>query len=168
MARAVLTPLSEYLSTPYRPDREYVDGVVLERNLGTYDHSRTQTHFSYYLRTREKQWGIRVVVEQRIQVSSTRFRIPDVCAVLASEPVEQIFTRPPFLCIEVLSPDDRLQEMHKRVGDFHALGVPYVFIVDPRDRRAWRSTAQGLQEIADGILRTENPAIEIPLAEVLE
>lgn len=168
MARAVLTPLSEYLSTTYRPDREYVDGVVLERSLGEYDHSRTQMLLSNYLFTREKQCGIRVVPEQRVQVRSTRFRIPDVCAVLATEPVEQTFSRPPFLCIEILSPDDRLQEMHRRAGDFLAFGVPYVFIVDPRDRRAWRSATEGLHEIQDGILRTENPALEIPLAEIFE
>jgi len=168
MARAVLTPLSEYLSTHYRPDREYVDGVVLERNLGTYDHSRSQAKFTAYLFNREKKYGIRVVPEQRVQVRSTRFRVPDVCAVLATEPVEQIFARPPFLCIEILSPEDRLQEMHQRVGDFLAFGVPYVFIVDPRERRAWRSTAEGLLEIQDGVLRTENPAIEIPLAAVFE
>ncbi len=26
--------VEEYLRTPYHPDREYVDGEVLERNLG--------------------------------------------------------------------------------------------------------------------------------------
>ena len=39
------TPLSEYLATSYRPDREYVDGEVKERNVGEYDHSRPQAAF---------------------------------------------------------------------------------------------------------------------------
>jgi hypothetical protein len=27
-------PINEYLATSYRPDREYMEGLVLERNLG--------------------------------------------------------------------------------------------------------------------------------------
>ena len=38
---------------------------------------------------RRKKWGINVVVEQRVQVSPKRFRIPDVCVVLG-DPGEQI------------------------------------------------------------------------------
>jgi hypothetical protein len=32
MASAIQTPVSEYLQTSYRPDREYVDGELRERN----------------------------------------------------------------------------------------------------------------------------------------
>ncbi len=48
--------------------------------------------------------------EQRVQVSPTRFRIPDVCVVLG-KPDRQIFRTPPFLCIEILSQDDRMTRM---------------------------------------------------------
>lgn len=37
-----LISIAEYLRTSYRPDREYIDGVVLERNVGEYDHARLQ------------------------------------------------------------------------------------------------------------------------------
>ncbi len=32
--------LSEYLETSYRPDCEYIDGELLERNVGEWDYSR--------------------------------------------------------------------------------------------------------------------------------
>lgn len=48
------------------------------------------------------------------QRAPTRFRVPDVC-VVKGEPAEQIFHTPPFICIEVLSKDDRLIEMLERV-----------------------------------------------------
>ena len=32
-------PVSEYLATVYRPDGDYIDGEVLERNLGEQAHS---------------------------------------------------------------------------------------------------------------------------------
>ncbi len=43
MAAGSLVSIHEYLNTSYRPDRDYVDGMVLERNLGEYDHARLQT-----------------------------------------------------------------------------------------------------------------------------
>jgi len=147
----------------YRPDCDYVDGVVVERNLGEYDHARLQGEVMFYFRLRRKEWGITVVPEQRVQVSPTRFRIPDIC-VVKGEPTEQIFRTPPFLCIEVLSPDDRLAQMHERVQDYLKFGVPYVFILDPAQRKAWRSTREGLEEVAE--LRTTDPEMTVPLAEL--
>src|SRR5689334_10080658 len=114
-----LISVEEYLATSFRPDCDYVDGHVEERNLGEFDHSRLQTALAIYFGSRQKQLGITVVVEQRVQVKPTRFRIPDVCVVLG-ETKEQIFRTPPFLCIEILSKDDRLNQMQIRVDDYLA------------------------------------------------
>lgn len=82
MATISLVSVREYLSTSYRPDRDYVDGVVLERNLGEYDHARLQGEVFAYFHARREEWGLRVVPAQRVQISPTRFRVPDVCVVL--------------------------------------------------------------------------------------
>jgi Putative restriction endonuclease len=92
MAAGTQISVSEYLSTCYRPDCDYVDGEVLERNVGEYDHARLQAILLAYFFNREKQWGIHVVPEQRVQVSRTRFRVPDVCVLAGGKPAEQIFT----------------------------------------------------------------------------
>ena len=47
MKATMLVPVEEYLRTSYRPDRDYVDGEVLERNLGEHDHSDLQTELAY-------------------------------------------------------------------------------------------------------------------------
>jgi hypothetical protein len=86
--------VAEYLSTAYSPDRDYLDGEVVERNLGELDHSSIQGIIYVSLFTRRREWGIHVYPEQRVQVKATRFRIPDVCAVKGAKPTEQIFTRP--------------------------------------------------------------------------
>jgi hypothetical protein len=78
MSSATLVPIAEYLATSYRPDRDYVDGELQERNAGEWPHSRAQGRFYAFLFQRERQWGIRAVPEQRAQVSPTRFRIPDI------------------------------------------------------------------------------------------
>src|SRR6185436_13011588 len=108
MSTATAVSLSEYLTTSYRPDCDYLDGELLERNVGEWDHSRLQMLLSRYLSNREKQWGIVVVVEQRVQVKARRFRVPDITVVAGEPAAEPIITKPPFLCVEILSPSDRV------------------------------------------------------------
>lgn len=166
METRTLIPIEEYLSTDYSPDCDYVDGEVQERNLGEWDHSSIQMQFLLYLGTRQKQLGIRVVPEQRVQVSPTRFRIPDVCVILG-EPDGQIIRKPPFLCIEVLSPEDKMSRMRDRVDDYLKMGVPHVWVVDPESKAAFTITpAEGWREVKDGILRTHNPSFDVPLSEI--
>ncbi len=76
-----------------------------------------------------------------------------------------IFTTPPFLCIEVLSKDDSVVQMKRRVDDYLSFGVPYVWLIDPRERRAWRCTREKTMEVA-GALTTSSPEIRVPLAEM--
>ena len=165
MATGSLVSVHEYLSTSYRPDCDYVDGVVLERNLGEKNHSQLQSAIWLYYHLRRQQWGLWGFVELRVQVSATRFRVPDVCLALGNPP-EQIISTPPFICIEILSPDDRLSEMRQRVEDYLAFGVSYVWILDPATRQAWRCTSNGMQEVTE--LRTENPQTLVPVCDLFE
>ncbi|HEY3455788.1 MAG TPA: Uma2 family endonuclease [Bryobacteraceae bacterium] len=103
MSTAALVSIGEYLSTSYRPDRDLVDGQLIERNVGEYDHSRLQGALTTWLTNRQRAWNIRVLPEQRLRVSATRFRIPDVCVISRNQGIEPVFTKPPLVCIEVLS-----------------------------------------------------------------
>ncbi len=166
MPTGTLISVEQYLATSYRPDCDYVDGRIEERNLGELDPSSLQTAVAIYFGSRQKQLGITVVVEQRVQVSPTRFRIPDVCVVLG-EPDGQIFRQPPFICIEILSKDDRMTEMQQPINDYLAMGVSYVWVLDPSGPQVYIATpVAGLHEFKGDILRTENPVLELPLAEV--
>ncbi len=42
--------------------------------------------------------------------------------------------RMPVLCVEVVSPTDRPAQLQKRVKQYHAAGVPLVWLVQPEDR----------------------------------
>jgi Uma2 family endonuclease len=158
--------VEEYLKTPYDPDCDYVDGEVQERNVGERDHSEIQREFILFFGNRRQQWKAYVFPEQRIQVGPTRFRIPDVCVYVGTKPGEQIFTTPPFICIEILSPEDRMERVQQRVDDHLSFGVRYIGVINPRNRCAWTYSKTGSSEVLDGILRTENPDMEIPLAEI--
>ncbi len=42
MASAVQISIDEFNRTSYRPDREYIDGELRERNVGKWEHARIQ------------------------------------------------------------------------------------------------------------------------------
>jgi|SRR5579883_3535890 Uma2 family endonuclease len=168
MPTETLISVEEYLATSYRPDVDYIDGRIEERNLGEWDHADLQTAVASFLRVRAKKWGIRVVVEQRVQVTPTRFRVPDV-TVIVGDPDGKVLTKPPFLCIEILSSEDRMSRVEQRIDDYLQMGVPYVWLLEPQMRRVYIATkADGLREFKGEVLRTENPALEVPLSEIFE
>lgn len=158
--------LGEYLDTSYRPDCEYLDGQLLERNVGEWDHSRSQGLLSGYLCNREKLWGILVAIAPRVQVSPARVRVPDIVVLAGVAPSGPVLREPPFLCIEILSPCDRIAEMQERIDDYLNFGVRYVWLIHPGTHRAYIYTNEGVREAKDGILCTENPDIRVVLAEL--
>ena len=166
MSSVAVVSVDEYLSTSYRPDCDYVDGEVRERNVGEYPHGRLQGLLVIWFGTRERDWKIRVLPEQRIRVSATRFRIPDVCVLLRDQPIGPVFTRPPLICIEILSPEDSLRKTQERAGDYLEFGVPNVWILDPVSRKGYICTTEGLVEPEGGVLQVAESPIHVPLAEV--
>lgn len=162
MATATLISLEEYLKTSYEPDCDYVEGVLEERNLGDWNHSNLQTVLIIYLGNRAKNWNVRVRGELRIRVSGTRVRVPDICVISRNDPVEQVPTRPPLVCIEVLSPDDRWSRVEKRIEEFLAMGVQHVWVFDPQDRQVFDCTANGRRLVTEETLEAPPVSINLP------
>ena len=133
MATTVHIPLEEYLATTYRPDCEYVNGEVRERNAGKWEHARVQWLLALWFGTHEKEWGITGSTEQRVLVAEGRVRVPDL-VVLAAGPQPDVLVDPPLLVIEILSPDDSYSDTQERAQDNRAMGVETVWIVDPKTR----------------------------------
>jgi Uma2 family endonuclease len=164
MASGTLVSLEEYLGTIYEPDCEYVDGKLLERNMGETDHGGLQGLLVAWLLNRRKELGIHVFPETRTQVASGRYRVPDI-AVTTARPGGPILMEPPFLCIEILSPEDRVSHVEDKIDDYLAFGVAHVWVVDPRRKRAWSYTAQGKRETVS-LLTTGEPRIELPIQDL--
>jgi Uma2 family endonuclease len=133
MATALHIPLNEYLGISYRPDREYVDGEIRERNVGKWEHARLQLVLGAWFFMHEKQWGITSSTEQRVRVSENRVRVPDV-VVLTAGAQPDVLSDPPLLVIEILSPDDSYSDTQERAQDYRAMGVETVWIIDPKTR----------------------------------
>jgi hypothetical protein len=149
--------VSECLRTSHRPGCDYVDGLVIGRNLlerkmgeckppepkiGEWDRANLQRASTAFLRAWRKAWNMQAVPECRMRVAT------------------------PFICTEALSSEDRMSRVQERVDDHIAFGVPYVWIVDPRTRKGHNCTPQALTETA--VLRTENPGIVVTWDAVFE
>lgn len=154
------------MSTSYRPDQEMLEGELVKRNVGEYDHSNLQGALVAWLRRRQRDWNIRVMPQQRVRVSASRFRVPDVSVVSREQELEQVFTRPPLICIEVLSKDDTLRSMQDRVDDYRAFGVPNMWLLDPVKRRAYLCMHGDFREPEAQVLEVAGTPIRIPLGEL--
>jgi Uma2 family endonuclease len=133
MATLTSIPLAQYLDTNYRPDCEYVDGEVRERNVGKWEHARIQALLAAWFVSHERDWGTLSSTEQRMQVSHSRVRIPDL-VVLTAGPQPDVLTEPPLLVIEILSPDDTYSDTQERAQDYRSMGVETIWIIDPKTR----------------------------------
>src|SRR5271163_3569556 len=133
MATSVHIPLEEYLASNYRPDWEFIDGEIRERNVGKWEHARVQWLLAVWFGTHEKAWGIVGSTEQRVRVSEGRVRVPDL-VVLTAGPQPDVLVEPPLLVIEILSPDDTYSDTQERAQDYRAMGVETAWIVDPKTR----------------------------------
>jgi Uma2 family endonuclease len=137
MASTTLVPLETYLYTAYHPDCEYVDGELRQRNVGEKNHSRMQMALCCFLYDQDQEWQVEVLPALRVQVSPTRFRVPDLTVLRADAPDEQIITHPPLIVIEILSPGDSLLGMREKIEDYLAFAIPNIWVVDPSDRMGY-------------------------------
>ena len=145
---------------------DLVDGVLEDRNVGEFDHAFLQRALLLALVKGERLGKYLVLQEIRMQVSPTRFRVPDTCIIPADELPKQIIRKPPLLCIEVLSPDDRFTRMRIRCNDYLKMGVPEIWVFDPQEKSATVFRGDTVLEHRSGTLRVEGTSIELSLDEI--
>lgn len=124
-----LVSIDENLNTAYHPDAEFVDGVLVERKMGDWLHSLIQSNLLFALR--RKYPHLRVVAELRSSVTATRYRIPDVCVLLAP-PQTRYLLDAAFLVVEVLSEGDVMSAVIEKLKEYAHKGVPNIWLIDPR------------------------------------
>jgi len=163
MSTRTLVSEEEYLNTSYEPDCEYLDGVLVERNVGDIGHGVFAALLVGYFGKRRKLWNITVATDVRACVREGRYRLPDVAIFSGPKPPGKILTTPPLIWIEVLSPDDHPIRVNEKVEELLAFGVPYIWIIDPETLESEVHTPQGRTTLADGIFRIPGTPIEAPL-----
>lgn len=147
--RAGLT-LDEYLGLSLEQECELVAGELKPKPRGTFEHSDIQLQLSLLLR---QEFGRpRTKVEFSIRKGEDVL-IPDICVLRPGEPklYMQVLNEAPLLCVEIVSPSQRVGELFVKCEMYHEWGVEYCWVVDPVARRAWTyhgGTAAAM-EVAD-------------------
>lgn len=165
MSTKVLMDVGEYLRTSFEgPDCEYLDGEIVERNMGEIPHGKIQGNLYYLLRQMRSRLGILVIPEIRIQISPSRYRVADLAVWRNDDIGTGIPTVAPFLVVEILSPEDRMVRMLPKIQEYLSIGVEWIWIVDPQEQSALLYSQKNPAGAVCDVLRSENPDIEIPLS----
>lgn len=163
-----LIALEEYLHTAYDPDCEYVDGYLEERIVGHPEHGLVQMQLGIWFFL-HPEWNLRAISELRTRTKTTRIRLPDVAVVPNDQALLQYpRTNPPFIAIEVLSPDDRLSRTIPRLTEFLAMGVRHVWLINPMERSAFIFTENGLDLVEGDRIAIPNSPVFLSLHELFQ
>jgi Uma2 family endonuclease len=143
--------VEEYLGTSFEDgDREYIYALTL---IAVWFH---------------KQTGFCPLISVRTRVSPTRFRVPDLIVVAVRNPAGRVITEPPFLAIEIISPEDRLSRMEERIDDYIRFGIRFIWVIDPKTGTGHIYNDQRRISVEDGIFWTEDPPVEFDFAQLSE
>ncbi|MGH9584921.1 MAG: Uma2 family endonuclease [Bryobacteraceae bacterium] len=147
-AIAQAVPLETYLHTSYRPDCDWIEGEIRERNEGQFEHSNLQAVLTAYFHTRREEWNVRVLPEQRVRVGPRKYRIPDIAIIGLDRERTPILTEAPLIVIEIMSPDDTAADLHDRCLEYLQMGVSHVWVFDPFKHRTWDVDSLGWHAVA--------------------
>ena len=158
-ATAKLT-LEEFLRLPEtRPASEYENGEVCRKPMPAVVHGVIQSllAFVFVLYARERGRGIAGPAIRCIFGPAGRERayIPDFIFIADAPPGLGAASRPwqgaPDLAVEVLSPDDRMTRIRRKVCFYLENGVRLVWLIDPEDRTVTVVTSlAGSTTLAEG------------------
>jgi hypothetical protein len=160
-------PLDLYLRRVYRPDCDYIDGKVRERNAGYWPHSEMIAIIGSKLHEFAKATDTVALLSVRIQLSDDCVLVPDICLARRTRPREDVIVTPPLLCVEVVAEADTFLAMQERVDRLLLIGVDNVWLIDERGRFGWVASRQGFLRPEDGIFRVGGTSVKISLEELL-
>jgi Uma2 family endonuclease len=164
MATSAQISMTEYLHSTFEPDAEFVNGEIEERNVGEYDHNAVQKAILLWFDQHDKEWRTRTMQEQRTRLRSGNVRLPDVSVFSRDLAIEQVYTRPQLIAIEVLSPEDRQSKVQEKIADYMDFGVANIWVIDPKKRIGWDCTNGDW--IRKGRFEVEASAIYLSLDEL--
>jgi Uma2 family endonuclease len=142
--------VEEYLGLVFddRPEPDYVHGEVVERTLPTLVHGQIQALLIVLLAQLLPRLQLTLITEPRLQIESDLYRVADVAVYQGPRPEGRYGTSPPLIAIEIVSPDDRYNDLTERLEDYRRWGVKHVWLVDPQRKRLWEYTEAGLLQYA--------------------
>jgi Uma2 family endonuclease len=120
----------------------------------------------YLTKYHEADWSVYAMIGQLIRVGPRRVRIADVCLIRRDAPKEQVTVTPPLLCVEILSPEDRLPRAARVMEDYARMGVKDLWLLDPKDRVGYVYASDGVLKLTTDRLGIAGTEIYVDLGEL--
>lgn len=163
MASAPTLPIvsvEEYLNTSYEPDVEFVDGVLVEKGMPTIAHNFLGRLLLFWFAQFEQQLRFTAMYEVRTQIiEKARYRLPDMLLCPMPLPKGRIVDVVPWVVIEIVSPDDTINNTQDRFNDYAGVGVRHVLQMDPEKYVAHRFDNGSM-------IKTSFTSLELPTGNV--
>jgi Uma2 family endonuclease len=137
---------------------ELIDGRIVPMAPTGGEHgnieSNLTTELKVFVRQHQLGWVMSGEVGIYTRRTPDRVRGADVLFISkerASERPAGFLKTAPDLVVEVISPTDRWQDIQQKIEEYFAIGVQWVWVVEPENRavRVYRSTTE-LQKLAEG------------------
>ena len=136
MVAVNLVSPEEYLASGLEFPAEYVDGILLPKQMPTRLHAQLQAWISALLLQRYAHFVIST--ELICRLSESEFRLPDIAVELRANTLgSTIATEPLYLAIEIRSSGDRFGAALSKLERYHDWGVPHCWLIEPEQRRVW-------------------------------
>jgi len=137
--------------------------VLVERHSGDWLHGLAQSNILFALR--RKYPHLKVVPELRSRITETRYRLPDICALLAA-PQTRYLVDAAYLIVEILSERDVMSAVIEKLKEYAAKGVPNIWVVDPRLRLLYVYRPATLIEVDGDSITSSDGAVELSRSEI--
>lgn len=171
----------ELLRMPHLNPCELVNGRLVPMTPTNAEHGRIELNVGAALRAFVRWQNLGSVLVGEVGVFTRRspdtLRAPDVLFLSHERDAGRTRRRgfldvAPELVVEILSPDDRLSEVHQKLGEYFAIGVRLVWVMDPAARtvRVYRGP-DDVRSLTEGdVLGGEDvlPGFTLPVVAVFE
>jgi Uma2 family endonuclease len=174
MAAITSTPLvsvEEYIARfvdgGEKPMCEYEDGVLIPKSMPTKQHSQVQANLTTLIRNGYGE-TLNPLPELTTRMREAQFYVPDLSIEDLAKPIQGRYpgkNDPVLLCVEIMSPPDRVGKLFGKCEEYHKWGVPYCWVIDPERKIAWEYFPNDLEprRVADNLTAG---SIRLPLSDV--
>jgi Uma2 family endonuclease len=107
--------------------------------MGTKKHSQVQGNITRLVGDRYDD-TLNPLPELTTRLRETKFYVPDLAIEELAKPIQGRYpgpNDPVLLCVEIVSPPDRVGKLFGKCEEYHKWGVPYCWVIDPERKIAW-------------------------------
>ena len=138
MATKTLIAPEEYLRTSFEgAEPDYVDGELVERSVPNFFHSEIQVALGDAFKPWQDRKQLFRAAEIRLRLVHNKFRVADF-ALFSSIQQDAIPESAPYAVVEIVSSDDRHEDLMSKLADYEEAGVEFIFVADPPKRKLSR------------------------------